>query len=805
MENASTRLLSAYWTTRFTGIVELSHDWTDAAPPPLALAPPARASRIFRMEARSWARLSGYYFEDKSLVFLLWRELYPHIDFYEEDVCVAGNFNDWTPQNDFVLHPETIKGETALVLRMDADEKFTSACEFKFVTHGGTWLEPLEQAPNICRDTQGNRNLHIDPARTGYHAFGFVSETPARLAAHDTLLLLNSSATPQHAITIAHGDFLFHQDSTLETGVHVEDGKTRFRLFAPRANNVTIEFWSPHSNKTRSRHQLSALGDGVWEVEIKRNLHGWYYHYFIDGENDTTAAFDPTAPVLDPCALAAAAPSGPGLVIDLARISRPLSRHTPPAPTDAIIIEAHLRDLLTHAVPDGHKSGFRELATWLRSPECYLRKLGANVLELQPIQEVETPDRDTYQWGYMPVNWFAPASLYASDPASGSQFGDMQDFVSACHEAGISLILDVVYNHSGSPNHLLRIDKSYYFETARDGSLSNWSGCGNDLRTAAPMLRRLILNSLRHLVEFYDIDGFRFDLAELLGTPLLRQIERELRPLKPGLLLIAEPWSFRGHIGRALTRTSLTAWNDAFRDFLPAYLHNTAPADGLRYFMSGSPASPEAEPFHSLNYTESHDDFCWIDRITENPDNNGANPTENDARRSRLMAATLLASLGVPMFSAGQDFLRSKHGSQNTYRNGTINALDYSRIERFRKTHDYFQNWIAFRLSAAGATLRLRSRPRKGFFRFFNAPQTNALGSLYNADGRFPAPPLFFAINPSPSPVSLPVPGVDPGGFRQVADADSFCPTGLPRETCFPWRAGLLNLPALCVGLWIAD
>jgi hypothetical protein len=98
----------------------------------------------------------------------------------------------------------------------------------------------------------------------------------------------------------------------------------------------------------------------------------------------------------------------------------------------------------------------------------------------------------------------------------------------------------------------------------------------------------------------------------------------------------------------------------------------------------------------------------------------------------------------------------------------------------------------------------LRGRPREGFFRFFHEEGANVLGVLYNADGRFPAPPLFFAVNPAPSPVSLPVAGVDSGGFRQLADADCFHADGLPPEMCFPWRAGLLQLPALSAGLWAA-
>jgi pullulanase len=100
----------------------------------------------------------------------------------------------------------------------------------------------------------------------------------------------------------------------------------------------------------------------------------------------------------------------------------------------------------------------------------------------------------------------------------------------------------------GEPNHLLHIDKAYYFQLDEAGNLTNWSGCGNDLRCDTPMGRRLIIDSLTHLVETYDVDGFRFDLAELIGVEVLREIEAALKRVKPSIVLIAEPWSFRGHI-----------------------------------------------------------------------------------------------------------------------------------------------------------------------------------------------------------------------------------------------------------------
>src|SRR5690606_15958679 len=199
------------------------------------------------------------------------------------------------------------------------------------------------------------------------------------------------------------------------------------------------------------------------------------------------------------------------------------------------------------------------------------------------------------------------------DATRASQVRELQEMVEAFHRNGIAVILDVVYNHVGEPNHLFRIDKLYYFETNGDGSLTNWSGCGNDLRPGAAMSRRLVIDSLVHLVTMYGVDGFRFDLAELLGVELLREIEVALKRVRPDIILIAEPWSFRGHIAGALRDTGYTSWNDGYRNFLRDYVRGSGARDAAAYFLRGSPWHFARWPAQTVNYTESHDDRTWID------------------------------------------------------------------------------------------------------------------------------------------------------------------------------------------------
>jgi hypothetical protein len=161
-------------------------------------------------------------------------------------------------------------------------------------------------------------------------------------------------------------------------------------------------------------------------------------------------------------------------------------------------------------------------------------------------------------------------------------------------------------------------------------------------------------------------------------------------------------------------------------------------------------------PNQSVNYVESHDDRTWVDKITQNPGNNGFYPTMADRRLTHLMAATLFSSLGVPMVALGQEALRSKYGVNNTYLRGDLNAYDYLRAKDFPGSVEYFSRLIAFRLSDDGRALR-EGEPHKGYLKFFELPESPALGVLFNAEKKVDAPRILFAINPSGAEVLLPV------------------------------------------------
>ena len=401
----------------------------------------------------------------------------------------------------------------------------------------------------------------------------------------------------------------------------------------------------------------------------------------------------------------------------------------------------------------------------------------------------------------MPLNFFAPAGGLATDRPRLTQMRECAEMVAAFHKKGIAVIADVVMNHLGLPTSALFIDKAYYFRMNSEGGLTNWSGCGNDFRTESAMAERMLLEALEHWVRVYGVDGFRFDLAELLGVNFLKKVQERLRKINPKIILIAEPWSFRGHIAAGMKNTDYACWNDGFREFVPGYLRGRAGVETAKYFLKGSVGGVTARPVQTINYVESHDDHTWIDKITQNPDKNGYYPTLHDRRLTHLMAGLLTMSLGVPMWVAGGEAMRSKYGVGNTYLRGDLNAIDWAREREYPATVQYIRGLNLFRRGPNGKALRVRELP-EGYLQFFEVPGTSALGALYNAEEKIKAKRLLYLLNPTHETVKMPLTGLKPKEWKQIADFERIDESGLAFGK-FEWKEELLELPALSAGIFV--
>ncbi|HET7536913.1 MAG TPA: alpha-amylase family glycosyl hydrolase [Candidatus Didemnitutus sp.] len=811
------RILRAWLTSPTTGIIELDADWSEDLLP--LLVPGENAFTLASLEpARPevYAETAAYFVDgEERLVFVLNPADYTWIDFERTPVYVAGDFNGWEKsvgRPEWQMTKGELLGQEVWMLRTAAAPLLRDAPHlFKFVTGDHRWLDLPPDSANFVADDQGHYNRALYAHRTGRNLFQFKTTAPLSPSRSYTVIhLRDGEQSPK--VRLRLGRYFQTMRSALPLGAIVRKDETVFRLFAPRARHVRL-FVSEKLEELDGAfpYELDQKLEGgewrgVWEARLDRNLHGWFYWYSASGPSGIFAHFQPTHRILDPYALAAVKRDGPGIVLDQARLGKLDDGFRTPPWQDLVVAEAHVRDLAARApmtLTADERLGFAGLTKWVESPDFYLKRLGVNCVELQPVQEFDNRTRDEYHWGYMTVNWFSPASAFSSDPVRASGVHELRELVAAFHRQGIAVVLDVVYNHVGEPAHLLFIDKLHYFELGDDGSLANWSGCGNDTRARSAMMKRLIIDSCNHLIETYGVDGFRFDLAELIGVAVLRDVEAALKRTKPDVILIAEPWSFRGHIAAALRPTGWASWNDNYRNFLRDYVHSRGGADSLEYFMKGSPWHFAYWPAQTVNYTESHDDRTWIDMITENGDGNGYRPTLNDVRRTHLMAAILFASVGIPMISAGQDFLRSKQGVNNTYQRGDLNALDYRRLARFAGTHGYFRDWIAFRRSPEGRLLRLWSRPGEGFFRSITGAAHGSLVLIYNADGSEGKSKLMFAINPTPDDATIAVGEVATWGWRLLADHDCFYGESRPVPP-LAVESGLF-IPALGCSLWVSE
>jgi pullulanase/glycogen debranching enzyme len=824
MAPRSRKIVQAWLETPASGVIELARDWRAKSPPPFALCRGEACTvlaTLMRPPDYTFGCESGYFVnEDDELCFFVLLARHPELDPAHDALYVAGDFNDWQQavgREEWCLVPGTIAGEPALLWSGPA-ARFKTVQRFKFVTSRHRWLPVAADAPNAVRDNEGNVNHQLDPDRTGRHLFVFTVAEPLDLTQAWTIGL--TADEPGGDAPLRPGAFFFELKSELPLGAIVNGDETTFRLFAPRAQRVTLcvcadfaAIGQPHRYELKRRNEpepTAIPGEvwrGVWEITLVQSLHGWFYWYALEGPVSAFGLFRPEQRVLDPYALATVDRDGPGIVLDHAWVGRGDHDFKTPAWQDLVIAEAHVRDLTANApvrASAGERLGFTGLVKWVESPEFYLQRLGVNAVELQPVQEFDNRTREEYHWGYMTNNFFAPESSYSLAPLEASGVRELQALVRALHRRGLAVILDVVYNHVGEPAHLMFIDKLYYFEMDGAGQLANWSGCGNDLRCRSAMARRLIVDSLIHLVEAYGIDGFRFDLADLVGLEVLRDIERALKRVKPDVVLIAEPWSFRGHIGGELRDTGFASWNDGYRNFLREFVRGGGTREQFEYFLKGSPWHYAKWPAQTVNYTESHDDKTWIDIITENSDGNGFSPTANDRRRTHLMAAILFASIGIPMISAGQDFLRSKQGVNNTYQRGDLNALDYRRLYRFPGTHAYFVDWIDFRRSETGRLLRHFARASEGFFRCGFAPDSTAAAVVYNYDRSQGPQRLLFAVNPTLADTAIPLDEqVTAGAWRQLADAERFY--GLKGPGAGQPVEAELFVPPLGCGLWLCE
>jgi glycogen operon protein len=565
-----------------------------------------------------------------------------------------------------------------------------------------------------------------------------------------------------------------------------EERAYNFSLYAHHAESVVILLFGdddaagplleyrldPRINKTWSVWHCRLRGP---EAERAR-----YYAYRIDGPRfggpGQWQPYDPQKVLLDPAAKAVFFPPAfdrkaaqlPGSNLGRAPLGllpprqthvEPEYRPTPRRDSHSVVIyEMHVRGF-TQSPTSGVSLGKRGTYAGVSEKIPHLKDLGVTVVELLPVQQFD-PQEGNY-WGYMPLNFFAPHHAYAADQGHARE--EFRAMVDALHSAGIQVVLDVVYNHTaeggiGGPTYSFRgIDNAAYYMMSDDSSgvYRDYTGCGNTLACANICTWTLILESLRYWVSEMHVDGFRFDLASVLGrsrdgsfenadTSLLTAIRTD--PVLRHVHLIAEPWDagWAYQLGTKFPGLGWCQWNGRFRDDVRRFVRGDPAMVGalmLRLYGSDDlfPDNPRDahRPFEAVNYVTCHDGFTLYDAVSYNERHNWPNghgntdgagdnlswncgwegdedvPARVMALRQRqaknLMCLLLLAN-GVPMFAAGDEFLHTQRGNNNPYnQDNETTWLDWSRKRAHADHFRFVKLLIQFR----------KSHPSLGRIRFW--------------------------------------------------------------------------------------
>ncbi len=548
-------------------------------------------------------------------------------------------------------------------------------------------------------------------------------------------------------------------------------------VYAKQATGIDVLLFDRPEDDVPSR---------VVELDRFANHTGPYWHAFVPGAGAGQVyalrahgrfdparglRFDPARVLLDPYGRGVAVPAGyrrepaavgvpaaagavgralKSVVVDVGAYDwegdQPLGRPI----AETVVYEAHVRGFTAHpssGVDPSRRGTFAGFAE--RIP--YLVDLGVTAVELLPVfafDATDAPgDRPNY-WGYQPVSFFAPHAAYSSRPGAQAAADEFRDLVKALHRAGLEVILDVVYNHTAEggvdgPTFCYRglADAEYYIHDAADRSrYADYSGTGNTLNANEPIVRRMILDSLRYWVAEMHVDGFRFDLASVLsrdedGRPLPRPPviwEIETDPILAGTKLIAEAWDAAGlyQVG-SFAGDRWVEWNGRFRDDVRSFVKSDpgkAWLVGQR--MLASPdiyAGLDREPQKTVNFVTCHDGFTLNDVVSYDTKHNEANgesnhdgndqnlswncgaegPTDDpgiEALRNRqvknLLAIELLA-VGVPMLTMGDEARRTQLGNNNAYcQDGELSWFDWGLLERHPDVHRFCRGLIAGRRQA---------------------------------------------------------------------------------------------------------
>ncbi|MDE7466460.1 MAG: type I pullulanase [Muribaculaceae bacterium] len=524
----------------------------------------------------------------------------------------------------------------------------------------------------------------------------------------------------------------------------VNPSSTDFRLWSPKADKAVVNLYdNGHTGKPYQTIDMKFdAANGTWSASVPGQLYGKFYTFriFQDGKwrDETPGIWAKSVGVNGKRAA----------IIDFAS-TNPEGWDADKGPevknfSDVIVYEMHHRDMSMHPSSGiANKGKFLALTeAGTLSPEGlstgidHLKELGVTHVHILPSYDYNSVDEanlqmNTYNWGYDPQNYNAPEGSYSTNPSDPkARVREMKEMVKALHDAGIGVIMDVVYNHTaeneGSNFELTA--PGYFHRHRNDGSWSDASGCGNETASDRKQMHDYIVNSVKYWADEYHIDGFRFDLMAIHDTETMNDVASELKKINPSIFVYGEGWT-AGDSPLAVERRALkenvskmkdiAVFSDDLRDAVKG--HYTDARD--RGFATGKPGNEEtvkigivaatphpqvdykkgnnskfpyaASPEMIVNYVSCHDDLTLTDKLRKSME---GEPEENMLAAAKLAQTIVFTSQGTPFMFAGEEVFRDKRGVHNSYKSpDSINAIDWSNKAKYADLFNYYKGLTALR------------------------------------------------------------------------------------------------------------
>ena len=569
--------------------------------------------------------------------------------------------------------------------------------------------------------------------------------------------------------------------------------ETKMRLWAPTATAVKVVTYAKADTPLKDGVETAMTQDvnGTWVASVSGDKDGLIYNYRVTVDGVTNEA-------VDPYVRATTINGQRGVVVDLAKTNPANWKKTKPAfsgkTTDAVIYELHVRDFSMDAssgIPAAHKGkflAFTNLNTSFNGQKTGLsaiKDLGVTHVELLPFFDFASVDEATpsFNWGYDPQNYNVPEGSYSTDPNKPTaRITELKQAIQAMHDQKLRVNMDVVYNHVYNAGEFSqeKIVPGYWFRTDESGGLTNGTGVGNDTASERPMVRKFIVDSVKYWATEYNLDGFRFDLMGIHDIKTVNEVTAALKAIDPTIIVIAEGWNMgtlpddqKANQLNISKLNNVAMFNDQIRDGLKGSVFNatdtgwatgkiSAAADiyagivgNVDYSAAFLNKWTTTAPGQSVNYVESHDNLSLADKLTASV--KGISPA-GVAQLSQFATSVAFLAQGVPFMQAGQEFLRSKNGNENSYNaDDATNSLKWSTKAKYAATTKYYQGLIALR--AAHPAFRLSTTAQvKANLKFLKTTNDVIAYSLNGKAVKDKANTIVVIHNPNPGAAIVTLP-----------------------------------------------